>query len=124
MNENREGHTDQRQHYRAQYPSTERPMLQMQGKTFLILDISERGISSAMSYEEKARGVTRGMRLSEVTRLSPDGFFLSLDYETYSLLSKQLPLSDTLHLVNSTLKCRSTVLGSDKLRYHRGRILR
>ena len=42
-----------------------------------------------MSYEAKARGVTRGMRLFEVKRLCPDAVILPSDYETYSLLSKR-----------------------------------
>ncbi len=49
----------------------------------------ERGIASSMSYEAKARGVTRGMRLYEIKRLCPDAVILPSDYETYSLLSKR-----------------------------------
>lgn len=47
----------------------------------------ERGIASSMSYEAKARGVTRGMRLSDIKKVCPDAVFLPSDYETYSLLS-------------------------------------
>ena len=43
-----------------------------------------------MSYEAKARGVTRGMRLFEVKRLCPEAVLLPSDYETYSLLSTRL----------------------------------
>ena len=50
----------------------------------------ERGIASSMSYEAKARGVTRGMRLFEIKRLCPDAIILPSDYETYSLLSARL----------------------------------
>src|SRR5215217_2231556 len=50
----------------------------------------ERGIAASMSYEAKARGVTRGMRLSEIKRLCPDAIILPSDYETYSLLSQRL----------------------------------
>ncbi len=50
----------------------------------------ERGIAASMSYEAKARGVTRGMRLFEIKRLCPDAIILPSDYETYSLLSKRL----------------------------------
>ncbi|MFA5809064.1 MAG: DNA polymerase IV [Thermoleophilia bacterium] len=50
----------------------------------------ERNIVASMSYEAKARGVVRAMRLSEVRRLCPDAVFLPSDYETYSLLSKRL----------------------------------
>lgn len=49
----------------------------------------ERGIASAMSYEAKRRGVTRGMRLFEAKKLCPDAIFLASDYETYSLFSKR-----------------------------------
>src|SRR5713101_3767416 len=50
----------------------------------------ERGIVSSMSYEAKARGVTRAMRLSEVKHICPDAVILPSDYETYSLLSRRL----------------------------------
>ncbi len=49
----------------------------------------ERGIAASMSYEAKARGVTRAMRLSEIKRLCPNAIILPSDYETYSLLSKR-----------------------------------
>lgn len=49
----------------------------------------ERGIAASMSYEAKARGVTRAMRLSEIIKLCPDAVILPSDYETYSLLSKR-----------------------------------
>src|SRR6516165_1794772 len=50
----------------------------------------ERGIAASMSYEAKARGVTRGMRLAEIRKICPDAVILPSDYETYSLLSKRL----------------------------------
>src|SRR5262245_61137095 len=50
----------------------------------------ERGIVASMSYEAKARGVTRAMRLADVRRICPDAIMLPSDYETYSLLSKRL----------------------------------
>ena len=50
----------------------------------------ERGVVSSMSYEAKARGITRGMRLYEVRKLCPNVILLPSDYETYSLLSKRL----------------------------------
>ena len=49
----------------------------------------ERGIAASMSYEAKARGVTRAMPLFEIRRLCPDAIILPSDYETYSLLSKR-----------------------------------
>ncbi|MEI6650304.1 MAG: DNA polymerase IV [Candidatus Moraniibacteriota bacterium] len=50
---------------------------------------AERGIASSMSYEAKAKGVTRAMRLHEIRKLCPDIVILPSDYETYSLLSKR-----------------------------------
>jgi len=50
----------------------------------------ERGIAASMSYEAKARGVTRAMRLSEIRKICPDCVILPNDYETYSLVSKRL----------------------------------
>jgi DNA polymerase-4/DNA polymerase V len=57
----------------------------LQGKP--VITGKERGIVASMSYEAKAWGVTRGMRLFEVKRLCPDAVLLPSDYETYSLLS-------------------------------------
>jgi DNA polymerase-4/DNA polymerase V len=50
----------------------------------------ERGIASSMSYEAKARGVTRAMRLSDIRKICPDVIILPSDYETYSLYSKRM----------------------------------
>lgn len=50
----------------------------------------ERGIVSACTYEAKARGVKRGMRLFEVRKLCPDAIILPSDYETYSLFSERM----------------------------------
>ncbi len=50
----------------------------------------ERGIVAALSYEAKAKGVKRGMRLFEVKKLCPECFILPSDYETYSLFSKRM----------------------------------
>ena len=49
----------------------------------------ERGIVASMSYEAKGRGVTRGMRLSDVIKICPNAVLLPSDYETYSLLSRR-----------------------------------
>jgi len=51
---------------------------------------AERGIVAAASYEAKARGVKRGVPLSEATRICPDCILLPSDYETYSLFSKRM----------------------------------
>ncbi len=50
----------------------------------------ERGIVAAASYEAKARGIKRGMRIGEVKGLCPDAVILPSDYETYSLFSVRL----------------------------------
>src|SRR3990170_633544 len=50
----------------------------------------ERGIVSAASYEAKAHGVKRGMRLFEVKKICPDAVFLPSNYETYSLFSVRM----------------------------------
>ncbi|MHC1699321.1 MAG: DNA polymerase IV [Geobacteraceae bacterium] len=50
----------------------------------------ERGIASALTYEAKARGVKRGMRVSEIRRICPDAVLLASDYETYSLYSTRM----------------------------------
>jgi DNA polymerase-4/DNA polymerase V len=47
----------------------------------------ERGIAASMSYEAKARGVRRGMRLADIRKVCPEAVILPSDYETYSLLS-------------------------------------
>lgn len=50
----------------------------------------ERGIASALTYEAKARGVKRGMRVSDIRRICPDAVLLPSDYETYSLYSTRM----------------------------------
>jgi DNA polymerase IV len=50
----------------------------------------ERGIASSMTYEAKAKGVTRGMRIHEILKVCPDAIILPSDYETYSLYSKRM----------------------------------
>jgi len=50
----------------------------------------ERGIVAAASYEAKACGVQRGIRLSDVRKICPDAVILPSDYETYSLFSMRM----------------------------------
>lgn len=50
----------------------------------------ERGIVAAASYEAKAKGIKRGMRLFEVKKVCPDAVLLPSDYETYSLFSLRM----------------------------------
>ncbi len=50
----------------------------------------ERGIVSACTYDVKARGVKRGMRLNDALKIVPDAIVLPSDYETYSLFSERM----------------------------------
>lgn len=50
----------------------------------------ERGIVSACTYEAKARGVKRGVKLHEALKVCPDAIILPSDYETYSLYSERM----------------------------------
>ncbi len=50
----------------------------------------ERGIVACASYEAKALGVKRPMRLFEAREILPDLICLPSDYETYSLYSKRM----------------------------------
>ncbi len=50
----------------------------------------ERGIATAISYEAKAYGVTRGMQLHEVRKLCPSCIILAGDYELFSLYSSRM----------------------------------
>jgi nucleotidyltransferase/DNA polymerase involved in DNA repair len=51
---------------------------------------SERGIASALSYEAKSRGVTRGLPISMVRRICPDVVVLPSDYDTYQIYSERM----------------------------------
>ncbi len=70
----------------ASCEQSRRPKLQ--GRS--VVTGKERGIAASMSYEAKARGVTRGMRLGDIRKVCPEAVILPSDYETYSLLSKRL----------------------------------
>lgn len=50
----------------------------------------DRGMALAVSYEAKAKGVTRGMLVSEAKKLCPELIAVESDYETYSLFSKRM----------------------------------
>jgi|WetSurMetagenome_2_1015567.scaffolds.fasta_scaffold00139_32 DNA polymerase IV len=50
----------------------------------------ERGIVAAASYEAKAKGIKRGVRLADVKKICPDAVILPSDYETYSLFSLRM----------------------------------
>lgn len=50
----------------------------------------ERGIVTAASYQAKARGIKRGMRIYEVKKLCPEALVINSDYEKYSLFSLRM----------------------------------
>lgn len=50
----------------------------------------ERGIVSAASYEAKALGIKRGVRLQDVPKICPEAIILPSDYESYGLFSKRM----------------------------------
>ncbi|MFA6384815.1 MAG: DNA polymerase IV [Candidatus Omnitrophota bacterium] len=50
----------------------------------------ERGIVSCPSYEAKARGVKRAMRLNDAARACPGLIILPSDYELYSIYSERI----------------------------------
>lgn len=50
----------------------------------------ERGIISCPSYEAKALGIKRGVRLSEAKKLCPELVILPSDYELYSIYSERV----------------------------------
>lgn len=51
---------------------------------------AERGIVSAASYEAKALGITRAMKLTEVKRRFPECIILPSNYELYSTMSVRM----------------------------------
>jgi DNA polymerase-4/DNA polymerase V len=51
---------------------------------------AERGIVSAATYEAKARGITRGIRLADVKKICPEAIIVSSDYELYTLYSLRM----------------------------------
>jgi DNA polymerase-4/DNA polymerase V len=61
---------------------------ELRGKA--VITGKERGIVAAASYEAKAKGVKRGMRLVEVKKVCPRAVMLPSDYETYSLFSVRM----------------------------------
>jgi DNA polymerase-4 len=56
----------------------------------VVITGKERGIASAMTYEAKRKGITRGMRIFEILKICPEAIILPSDYETYSLYSERM----------------------------------
>jgi len=50
----------------------------------------ERGIATAISYQAKKLGITRGMRVWEIKKRFPTCVVVDSDYEIYSLFSKKM----------------------------------
>lgn len=50
----------------------------------------ERGIASALSYEAKAIGITRGMPIAHITRYFKEVIVVPGNYELYSIFSKKI----------------------------------
>lgn len=50
----------------------------------------EKGIASSMSYEAKARGVTRAMRLWEIRKICPEAVIISSNFDTYTTFSRRM----------------------------------
>ncbi|MFA6005677.1 MAG: DNA polymerase IV [Patescibacteria group bacterium] len=61
---------------------------ELQGKPVVVG--AERGIATAISYEAKKYGVTRGMRMFEIKKICPQCVCLEGDYELFSLFSKRM----------------------------------
>ncbi|MDD5050478.1 MAG: DNA polymerase IV [Candidatus Pacebacteria bacterium] len=50
----------------------------------------ERNIAASLSYEAKARGVTRGMTIQEIKKVCPEAIILPSDYESYSIFARRM----------------------------------
>ena len=51
---------------------------------------AERGIVSAATYEAKALGISRGIRLADVKKICPEAIILASDYQLYTLYSLRM----------------------------------
>ena len=60
----------------------------MRGKP--VVTGEERGIASSMSYEAKAKGIIRGMRIGEIRKRFPEVIVLGSDYDTYVLYAQRM----------------------------------
>lgn len=98
----RTGHPDDRAFTLASFP---RAIIHLDGDAFFaaveqsvhphwkgrpLVTGKERGIIACASYEAKALGIKRGVRLHEAERMCRDLIVLPSDYETYSLFSKRM----------------------------------
>ena len=51
---------------------------------------SERGIATSMSYEAKALGITRGMRMSDIRKNFPTAAIVESDYDSYAIYADRM----------------------------------
>lgn len=50
----------------------------------------ERFIAASMSYEAKARGITRGMHVTDIKKTCPEAVILPSDYITYGIFARRM----------------------------------
>ncbi len=50
----------------------------------------ERFIAASMSYEAKACGVTRGMRIQDIRKVCPEAIVVASDYVTYGIFARRM----------------------------------
>ena len=98
MNNERDSRPKRRQYFRHQYPLAERPMLEIKGKTFPILDISERGLrintAPGMAFVDGAT-VDITIRFAEREGLAQSGTIVRMqDTHVGILLSEAIPLAN------------------------------
>jgi nucleotidyltransferase/DNA polymerase involved in DNA repair len=79
----------------------------------------ERFIAASMSYEAKARGVTRGMRISEIKKVCPEAIILPSDYVTYGIFARRMyniVRTYTPHVEEYSIdECFADITGFDEL---------
>lgn len=78
----------------------------------------ERGAATAFSYEAKALGITRGMRIRDIKRQFPEAVLVSSDYKKYSLYSermKKIALEVSRKVEKTSIdECYIDITGLDK----------
>jgi DNA polymerase-4/DNA polymerase V len=94
---------------------TKRPYLR--GKP--VITGLEKGIASSMTYEAKARGITRAMRISEIKKICPEVVMIPSDFLLYALYSKRMNAivrryTDTVEEY-SIDECFADITGMDKV---------
>jgi len=89
---------ERRQYFRQQYPQAKQPMLEIEGKTFPVLDICERGVKieavHSMAFVEGAT-IDVTIRFAEEERLSLSGKIIHMKGSHVGiLLSEAIRLAD------------------------------